>query len=183
VNVTFHCAASIGIAHLISRPLVDNPKIDRLNMAGILGLSFLLGVLSHGVLDGLLHQYPVPMLVDPLASVALLVVYCFLVQHRFRDLFILTFAGAVIPDVIDLGTGITNRLLGFHLRTPAEWLGFHLPAGHFFPWHWPEGSGSIFDGSRSAVSLTNHIIVMSFVLAAIWANRKVFVWSATRRPN
>jgi hypothetical protein len=172
VNVTFHCAASIGVAHMISRPLVDAASMGWLRNTGIAVSAFLLGVLSHGVLDGLLHQYPVPLMIDPLAAVAVLAIYCCLVQHRFRLLFILTFTGAVLPDVIDLGTAIANRLLGSHLPTPAEWLGFRLPAGHFFPWHWPEGSGSIFGGSRLVVSLTNHIIVMSFVLAAIWTTER-----------
>jgi hypothetical protein len=135
--------------------------------------SFLLGVLSHGVLDGLLHQYPIPFVIDPLAALAGIALWCALVQSRFRLLFIVTFLGAILPDVIDLGSGIANRLFQLRLPTVAESLGFHLPAGHFFPWHWPEGSGSIFDGTRDAVSLTNHIIVLSFVAAAVWTNRGI----------
>jgi hypothetical protein len=152
-------------------------------MAFALASSFLLGTLSHGVLDGLLHQYPIPRFADPPTAVAILAAYCLLVQRRFRFLFIVTFIGAVFPDVIDLGSAIANRLLGWHLPTVAEYLGFRLPAGHFFPWHWPEGSGSIFDGTRSSVSFTNHLIVMSFVTASIATNRQVFVWERAFTPE
>jgi len=174
VNVTFHCAASVGIAHLTSRLLADPDQAARPQTGVVIASSFLLGVLSHGVLDGLLHQYPIPFMIDPPLAVALISLWCLLVQPRFRLLFTLTFVGAVLPDVIDLGSGIGKLLLHRRLPTVAEWLGFHLPAGHFFPWHWPEGSGSIFDGTRDFVSLTNHLIVMCFVMAAVWTNRKVF---------
>jgi len=109
VNVTFHCAASVGIAHLTSRLLADPDQAPRPQTGVVIASSFLLGVLSHGVLDGLLHQYPIPFMIDPPLAVAVISLWCLLVQPRFRLLFTLTFVGAVLPDVIDLGSGIGQQ--------------------------------------------------------------------------
>ena len=167
---------------MISR-LTERRETSPLRSGLVLLASFVLGVLSHGVLDGLLHQYPIPRMIDPPAAVAGIALWCALVQSRFRLLFIVTFLGAILPDLIDLSSAIANRLFQLRLPTLAESLGFHLPAGHFFPWHWPEGSGSIFDGTRDAVSLTNHIIVMSFVTAAVWTNRGILIWVSNSKEN
>ena len=47
----------------------------------------------------------------------------------------MVFLGAVLPDLVDLGPEIARKLLD--LPVPA------LFAGHLFPWHWPDGSGSL----------------------------------------
>jgi hypothetical protein len=57
-----------------------------------------------------------------------------------------------------------------------------------FPWHWPDGSGSMYPilskapdrtrildtGQNTIVSWTNHLIVAAFAVAGIFMNPRVF---------
>jgi hypothetical protein len=181
MNVTFHLASAIGLGHAASR-YVRTPDFSGWYGPGdatLLAPVFALGIFSHGILDGLWHQYPVPMRLDPLLSLILFLLWNAFIQRRFRLLLGVAFLGAILPDLVDLGPAIAGQF-GLHLPNLSRLLGLHLPAAHLFPWHWPQGSGSIFDGSRRFVSLTNHFIVICFSAVAVWANRGIFKRSHLR---
>ena len=50
-------------------------------------------------------------------------------------------------------------------------LGWSLPVFKFFPWHWPQFSGSIYDGSRGFTSLSCHLLVVTASLAMLYLYR------------
>jgi hypothetical protein len=63
----------------------------------------------------------------------------------------------------------------------------------FFPWHWRDGSGSLRvggavptrdlnQGQNRAVSLTNHLIVLSLCLGAVLTSPGAFRFVATPPP-
>ena len=56
------------------------------------------------------------------------VLWLLAVQPRFTVLFAAVFAGALLPDVIDLGPAMMRRLARLG-RTIG-------PVKHIFPWHW-----------------------------------------------
>jgi hypothetical protein len=146
----------------------------------VLITAFLAGILSHGVLDGLKHGYPIHYAIDPPLALLLAGSWCAIVKRRFRILFATVFIGAVLPDLVDLGPAIANRLLGWHLPTFRP---------HLFPWHRADGSGSLYPlagaparpghgdldaGENRIVSATNHAIILLMSIAAIVSNRAPF---------
>jgi len=155
MNVVFHGLAAIGLTHVV---LADRPPTKATYAAAAV-----LGVLSHGILDGLPHQYPLRASVDIVAAIALVgVVTWKWMPPSHRLLLGWTFAFAVLPDVIDLGPAmVVHAVTGDRLHQP-----------HLFPWHWPEGSGSIFDNTKPWVSTTNHVIVVTFAVAAVVFGRR-----------
>lgn len=177
MNVTFHALTSFGISHLAARLLArGTTKPFERRDVGVLVSAFVAGVLSHGMLDGLKHGYPVPSVVDPPLALALGFAWTALVKARYRILFGVVFASVMLPDLLDLGPEIANRLLGWHLPT------FRV---HLFPWHWPDGSGSLYQlhgapprpgrgaldaGDNQIVSITNHAIVWCLTAAAVVSN-------------
>jgi hypothetical protein len=90
-----------------------------------------------------------------------------LVRPRFRPLLLIAFVGAELPDLIDQVPRDLNRHLGLHLPV--------LPK--IFPWHHPEGSGSL-SGDVAPLarvaSLANHLIVVTFSLTLFWISRRAF---------
>lgn len=182
MNVVFHAVTSFGISHVAAGNLApDSTEVFEPRDTRVLATAFVAGILSHGVLDGLKHGYPIPYAVDPPLALLLAAIWCAIVKRRFRSLFAIAFIGAVLPDLVDLGPAVVNRLLGWHL--PAL-------RSHLFPWHWVDGSGSLYhlQGTASArpghgdldagdnriVSLTNHGIVLLLTIAAIVSNRAPF---------
>jgi hypothetical protein len=92
----------------------------------------------------------------------------------------------MLPDLLDLGTAIANRLFGWHLPTFRR---------HLFPWHWADGSGSLYPlhgappraghgaldaGDNQIVSITNHAIILFLAGLAIVSNLEPF---RTRAPR
>lgn len=71
-----------------------------------------------------------------------------LARKETRWILFICFLGAVFPDLVDLGPAIINK--------QAQ---LNLPVVKLFPWHWKEHSGSIYDGSRSWLSVANHMVV------------------------
>jgi hypothetical protein len=60
MNVTFHAVASFGIGHVAARNLApDSSEAFDPRDTRVLITAFVAGVLSHGVLDGLKHGYPI----------------------------------------------------------------------------------------------------------------------------
>jgi hypothetical protein len=92
----------------------------------------------------------------------LLPLFLFISQKQNLLLILICFAGAVFPDVIDLGPVIVNKYLQIAL--------LQLPFR--FPWHLKEYSGSIYDGSRSVESALYHILLLLICLSLLYAYRK-----------
>jgi len=181
MNVTFHAITGFGISHIAARGLDQSVTTgsDRRDIRALL-LAFVAGVLSHGVLDGLKHGYPIPYFVDPPLALAFGVVWCAAVKARYRILFAAVFVAVMLPDLLDLGPAIANRLLGWHLPIFRR---------HIFPWHWADGSGSLYRpdggpprpghgaldaGDNWIVSATNHAIVVCLAGAAVVSNVNPF---------
>ena len=142
----------------------------------------MLAVLSHGVLDGLKHGYPLEPAVDVCVAAVLALAWCVAVRPPLGLLFAFAMAGSLAPDVIDHAPIIVRSETG--LPVPLN------PLGPLFPWHWPEGSGSMDPGAahrfhdlnfrrNGYVSYANHTIVLGLaaagVFAAPWAFRFVRV--------
>jgi hypothetical protein len=187
MNVTFHALTSFGISHLAARSLDGSAtRAFEGRDVRLLVPAFVAGVLSHGLLDGLKHGYPIPYVADPPLALALGVAWCAVVRARYRILFAAVFVAVMLPDLLDLGPAIANRLFGWHLPTFGR---------HIFPWHWADGSGSLYPlhgappraghgaldaGDNQIVSITNHAIVLFLAGAAIVSNLKPFRGRAPR---
>jgi hypothetical protein len=176
MNVSFHALASVGISHLAARGEAPEEPASKRDLPIIIP-AFVAGILSHGILDGLKHGYPIPVVADPPLALLFIALWCAFLRPRYRPLFAAVFLGAILPDLIDLGPGIVNRLLDWRLPTLHHQL---------FPWHWDDGSGALYpsraprefpgqasldDGDNRAVSVTNHLIVIVLSLLAIASNR------------
>jgi hypothetical protein len=163
MNVTFHALTALAIGHVAAPPR-DLPALLPLRLAAPVLLA---AVLSHGVLDGLKHSYPIPSTLDVLIAPALLLAWLPWLRPACRPLFVLAFLGAVLPDLIDLGPALAARLLG------VPW---PHPQPHLFPWHWPEGSGSLYrlSAAERVVSLTNHGLVVAACVGLIATHRQAF---------
>ena len=187
MNVTFHAVTSFGISHVAARSLSpDSTETFERDDLRVLITAFVAGVLSHGILDGLKHGYPIHYALDPPLALLLAAAWCAIVKKRFRILVATVFIGAILPDLIDLGPAVANRLLGWHLPTFRT---------HLFPWHWVDGSGSLYPlegapgrpghgdldaGDNRIVSATNHAIVVFLSIVAIASNRNPFRRRAQR---
>ena len=97
----------------------------------------------HGLLDWIPHSYPIDSAADVSVSLVLLTVVMILVQPKHRFLFGACAFGVLAPDLVDLGPALINKRLGWS-----------LPVFKFFPWHWRQYSGSIYDGSHRMESLS-----------------------------
>ena len=163
MNVAFHTLTALAIGQTAAcRMEVAQRRRTRVAIAVV---TFLLGVMSHGVLDGLPHEYPFRWLGDTLSTTVLFVIWMAIIAPRHRGLLLIAIAGALLPDVIDHTPRDINRHLGTHLP--------ELPK--LFPWHHRGGSGSLsgvvpFDAR--VASIANHIIVVSFCAASLWLSRR-----------
>lgn len=164
MNVSFHALTSLAIGHA-SAPHLERAS-SRWRAAAVVATACTLGLASHGVLDGLRHAYPLPSLADVVLAAVLGLGWIGLVRPEFRVLFALVFASAVIPDVVDLGPALAAQHLGLALP--------QLPVRPF-PWHWREGSGSLYrlTPHDAIVSWTNHAIIVAFSTVTIWSHRRV----------
>lgn len=174
MNVIFHALIAAAVAHSAAGALPerDAPAI-RLGDLRVIVPAFSVAVLSHGVLDGLKHGYPVPVALDILGASAVALSWSLAVRPQLAMLFAAVFAGAFLPDVIDLGPAMVRRLLGLGGTVGS--------VRHFFPWHWQDGSGSMYPAARhiafgagaldagrnATVSLVNHGIVLFVAGVAI----------------
>jgi hypothetical protein len=180
VSVVFHIIVGAAIAHAAAstlRRLPDGePVRPTLRLVTLVGL---LAVLSHGVLDGLKHGYPLTPLLDAIVAVPLAIVWCAAVRPSLWLLFSCAMLMSVAPDLIDHTPVIVRSEL--HIAVPLN------PLGPMFPGHWRDGSGSMDPGQphrchdlnagrNRAVSLTNHMIVVGLSLGCIamapWAFRR-----------
>lgn len=126
-------------------------------------LVFLIGIIFHGILDYIPHCYPFPSKIDAILSLLLIIVAILSADRKYRLIVAASFAGNIFPDLIDLSSGILNKYM--HLNIPV------FPK--VFPWHWPEYSGSIYNGGCN-VSNINHSIVIAMVLMICILKREDF---------
>jgi hypothetical protein len=147
MNVVFHTLASVATAAVLSAQLKEKP-IGSTTGLTILAIGFTTGILVHGLLDWAPHQYPVPSVLDVAVSLISFSIIFVLAHEQARWILFGCFLGAIFPDLVDLGPAILNRQMQLHLPTVKA-----------FPWHWKEFSGSIYDGSRRWLSLSNHVVV------------------------
>lgn len=163
MNVAFHTLTALAIGQTAACRIDVADRRGR--RVAIAILVFLLGVMSHGVLDGLPHEYPFKWLGDTVSTTSLVVIWMAIVQPRHRVLLLIAIAGAVVPDVIDHVPRDLNRHLGTHLPELTK----------LFPWHHPGGSGSlsgtVAPDARIA-SIANHIIVVTFCTVMLWLSRR-----------
>ena len=162
MNVTFHAIASFATAAVLSSRLntPDSPRLFQPSDLPVLAAGFAVGVLIHGLLDYAPHAYPIKSAVDVALSLAIFFTALLFVGRRRQFLLGVCFLGSIFPDLVDLGPTIMNTRLGWS-----------LPVVKIFPWHWPQYSGSIYDGSRSAESLLYHFIVVGVSLGLLYACR------------
>jgi hypothetical protein len=161
MNVIFHTLGSLATAAVLSA----KPDEKKWNLKK-LSIGFIAGILLHGILDVLPHNYPLPSKFDAAASLLLLALSILLAQSRNRILILVCFAGAVFPDIVDLGAGIINK----HLGIPVPQMPFKI-----FPWHRKQYSGSVYDGSRNIESLACYIFLLSICFCLIYVFRKRFL--------
>jgi hypothetical protein len=147
MNVIFHSLASVATAAFLSAQLKDKP-INSTTGVTVLVIGFGTGILLHGLLDWLPHQYPLPSVLDVGASLILFSIVFMFARLEARWVLFGCFLGAIFPDLVDLGPAIVNKQMQLH-----------LPTAKVFPWHWKEYSGSIYDGSRHWLSILNHLVV------------------------
>jgi hypothetical protein len=173
LNTAFHALAGLAIgqtaaARLVAAEREEPPPGDRDDTralyARVTAFTLLLCAMSHGLLDGLPHEYPFRALGDTLWTAGLFVAWMLFIQPRYRLLLAFAFVGAELPDLIDHVPRDLNRHLGLHLPV--------LPK--VFPWHHREGSGSlsgyVLPMARVA-SLVNHVIVVTFSATLMWMSR------------
>jgi hypothetical protein len=180
MNTVFHCLIAGGIAHVAAAKLKEDgggafKRSDLPIMACAGGVAFL----SHGVIDGLKHGYPFPAFADVLLGISIAACWCVAVRGRFVWLFASAFFASVLPDLIDHLPALLQHRLGL---TPHGGT-----AQHLFPWHWVEGSGSMFPASAAAdafpkleqgrnqvVSIANHAMVLVIAAACAGFNPAIF---------
>src|SRR5262245_14562898 len=78
----------------------------------VLGSAFTLGVLSHGVLDGLKHGYPMQTVPDILCAGVLAIAWCACVHCRYFLLFASVILASFAPDIVDHGPRMLRSATG-----------------------------------------------------------------------
>ncbi|HVU50602.1 MAG TPA: hypothetical protein VHL80_07930 [Polyangia bacterium] len=174
MNTAFHALAGLAIGQTAAARLVaaeheerppGAPDDGRARYARVTAYTFLLCVMSHGVLDGLPHEYPLRALGDTLWTTGLVAAWMLFIRPRYRLLLAIAFLGAELPDLIDHVPRDLDRHLGLHLPV--------LPK--LFPWHHREGSGSLSGDvppMARVASLVNHVIVVTFSATLMWISRR-----------
>ncbi|WP_196887381.1 hypothetical protein [Aureivirga sp. CE67] len=155
MNVLFHLSVGVGIIAAMSHQNLEKNRVLKI------GSGFLLGVLSHGVLDYTPHCYPINSKIDVILGLFIILLCIKSVKKEFRILVSAVLFGCIFPDIIDLSPGIINKLLGWNLPTFEN----------IFPWHIHKYSGSIYSDDCN-VSNINHILTLVFSAILIILNRK-----------
>ncbi len=164
MNITFHAVGSFATVAVLSLEPSENRRSVSALKKYVIG--FVSGVLIHGILDLLPHNYPLPSKLDVMFALILLLAILFASQKQNLILIVICFIGAIFPDVIDLSPGIINKRLGFQISL----LPFKI-----FPWHWKEFSGSVYDGSRNFESIVYHGLFLLICFSLIYVYRKRFL--------
>jgi hypothetical protein len=163
LNVAFHALAGLAIGQTAACQAARAARPGA--RAAIAAAAFVLGVMSHGVLDGLPHEYPLRWLGETITSLTLVTTWMVITRPGYRALPLIAIAGALLPDVIDHVPEDLNRHLGTHLPV---W-------PNVFPWHHRGGSGSlsgVVPRDARIASIANHVIVVAFCAATLWLSRQ-----------
>ena len=173
--VTLHALTAAGIAHIAATRL----RTDRAGWffgsdLPVLGTGICLGVLSHGVLDGLKHGYPIRAIPDILCASVVAVGWCLFVHRRFSVLFASVFLASFAPDIVDLGPRMLRSITG--ISAPM------VDAPLLFPWHWPDGSGSMYPMSSTAPERTR-ILDIGQNTTVSWVNHFIVGIRNLRKPS
>ncbi|QOZ28358.1 hypothetical protein [Bradyrhizobium sp. CCBAU 51753] len=150
MNVVFHTLVSVATAAALSSRVKEKEPLNSTSNIAVLVAGFTAGVLSHGLLDWLPHQYPLRSIADVVVSLILFSGVWVLARKEARWILLTCFLGAIFPDLVDLGPAVLNKQMQLS-----------LPMVKTFPWHWKEYSGSIYDGSRRWLSIANHLAVVA----------------------
>lgn len=175
--VVLHVVAGAAVAHVATTGLREpSGNVFQRAGPGLIALACCAGLLSHGVLDGLKHGYPIPAVADIALGAVLAAAWCFAVRRPLRLLFAAVIAAALLPDVIDHGTAMLRWKLGWEVSVSRN---------HVFPWHWPEGSGSLQPGGNDParsldfgrnreVSVVNQLMVLLIAAGCIVRTTRTF---------
>src|SRR5262249_23030249 len=130
MNVTFHVLAGAGIAHVAAIQIQSSKArwFCRSDLT-ILGIAICRGGLSHGILDGLKHGYPIRPVSDVLCG-SLLALCGFFVYCRYCVLVASVILASLAPDIVDLG--------------PKMLWSAMADFGPLFLWHWPDGPVQVY---------------------------------------
>lgn len=158
MNVVFHTMTAIAVAVA----LTDSRRIDQSSTSAFLtgALTFVVGIISHGVLDYVPHCYPINSKIDALLGVTIILATTWLANKRYRLIVAFSFIGSMIPDLIDLAPAIINKQLGTSLPTFNK----------IFPWHSTDFSGSIYNNNCQN-SAINHILLVLTLSIICWTRR------------
>jgi len=166
VNVTFHTMLALGTAAVLSSMHRVTPSVGSFNRGTTLlpVIGFSIGILFHGVIDYLPHSYPIPSRIDIVLSLALAALAIAMSKPQNRLLVLACYLGCIFPDVVDLGPPAINRLF--------DW---KLPMFKISPWHWPQYSGSIYDGTRQWESCSLHVVVVALSIGSFVRYRRALL--------
>ncbi len=169
LNIIFHTTSAIASGIVVSSVL-DKKHSNKWHIKNrVLLFCVLINVILHGALDLLPHSYPLRGKFDVILSLSILIGIHIFIKSKYIFVFASCFFGSILPDIIDLGPAIVNKLNIVN-----------LPVVKIFPWHWPQYSGSIFDNSNFYISFLNHLIVSSFFILVIYIYRKYILKSILR---
>ena len=154
MNILFHTTTAFTAAVILSdtKKVSKGKKIVNTLIIGI--LAFILGVISHGALDYIPHCYPLNAKIDSITSIILMLSVLILLKPGFRIIVGLAFVGGVFPDLVDLLPSIFNKYLGVNLPI----------FGKFFPWHWPQYSGSMSNENCTISTINISLLLLVSVI-------------------
>src|SRR5712671_408900 len=96
--VMFHVIAGAGVAHVASTTtLRKEPLASRKPGPGLFAFACVVGLLSHGLLDGVKHGYPITAVPDIAGAAVLAALWCIAVRPEFRLLFAAVIVSALLP--------------------------------------------------------------------------------------
>lgn len=161
MNVFFHTATAIGVTVLLTDTEKLKPSLAMSQTLTTAFLAFIIGIVSHGILDYVPHCYPLPAKADVFIGLFIILSFLFLAQKTYRFIVLCAFAGSIFPDLVDLLPAILNKYLGLQLPIVEK----------IFPWHFHEYSGSIYS-TKCSVSTFNHVVLLFTVCILIWSRKK-----------
>lgn len=157
MNVIFHISAAISVAVLMTdiKRIEQSTSLNCIVWTSV--TAFLVGVISHGVLDYIPHCYPVNSKLDAIVGLTMILTTTWLTNKKYRIIMLLSFLGCIFPDLIDLSPSIINKHLGLDLPIIDK----------IFPWHLKEYSGSIYTDNCN-ISTLNHILLLLTICIICW---------------
>ena len=146
--VFFHTATAIGVAVLLTdtEKLKPNLAVQKTFLTAF--FAFVIGLISHGILDYVPHCYPIPSKIDAFVGLSIILGFTFLAQKTYRLIVFCAFVGCIFPDLVDLLPAILNKYLGLEIPIAEK----------LFPWHFHEYSGSIYTKKCSVSRLKTYTI-------------------------